>query len=602
MDSNIVPITVNPNVVSKTTTKKEAESKKPVSQPDNTGKIVAGLAALGVLGAASYAIFKKGKGTDEVSKAKGVIPEKLKETYADFVEKINGKYGDELNPHMEEIDRMIGQEDDKTRINSIIELVNKKPSQSLKEKMILGLMKKSEKAPELDGYKHFTLNSLLSNMSDSKEIAPEFLTNVISKMPQSDEVANLNIIATFLDKEKVSKHLTAEHLDGFSEYLDKIKTKEFNFKEYQYLDKHKNVQDLNLSCKLVRFQNEELSEKSISKVRAVLDNQDIAKDVKLTFIDQIEGGKLSGSNHHLAAPLKRELLERVLDMAEIQYKYKDFSSSYSRDINTFYLAGTLYPRVSNDSTEKNIRLTERLQKLFEKTQQADLLKESDDDSLVKTYTELQKSYYDRITRDNLEMRNDVFFDQNKGTIPLDKLGKHADEMVEHFIKAKKNAQQSGESYFLGSIFRSFEYSVNSNFDLRIAKISPEVKAQQQKIREKIQKCGEEHFGFSYSKYYDKTDSSKEKFNYESFFVDRTKESKDFISQTVKELKDDNLTALANKLQDGSISEEEVKTLRKKLAVKLHPDKVQGDEKTKEKATEKMKMLFAHFDLLNAQKM
>ena len=598
MDSIIKPIPTVVNSNSFPQSKKEDNPKEAPEQTDNTGKMLAGLVALGALGGAIFLIAQKGKPSSDVAqKAEKVSSETLQKSYEQFVAKFRGKYDEELTPHMAEIEKMINHSDDKTRIKAIISLNDNYPSQALKEKMIYGLMKKSENAPDLDREKHYFLNRLLPSCINNSGFSPEFFDKVISKLPDSDEASSLSAIGSFLDDKKLLGHLSIEHLDKISDFLDNAKTKEFDFRKDKVSIYIKNMQDLKLACHAARFEKTDLSEGSISKIRSVLDNKELQEDTKLGFIDKIFSNKLKETHNPLALAFKEELLGRVLDTNTLSYSDASISN------NKFYLAGQMYSTLSgtykSSKKERVLPVTEKMKQLFEKTQEAGLLKDSDD-FLTTTKNGTQKYYYNSCLFDEIEARNNSFFaDKKKGTVSIDNLAEHVDEMIGHFKKAKESMQKACNDSLLGSYYGQFEYATSCHFSMEERVLDPQVQKKQDEITKKLQECGNKHFGFSYSKYYKKTDFSQEEFNFKAFYSDKVKESKEFLAKTVENVQDESLQALIKKMQAGKLSSDEFTDLKKKLSIKFHPDKVKGSEQDKEKASTKMQMINAHLDTLKA---
>ena len=98
------------------------------------------------------------------------------------------------------------------------------------------------------------------------------------------------------------------------------------------------------------------------------------------------------------------------------------------------------------------------------------------------------------------------------------------------------------------------------------------------IFEKIENFGKKQFNTSGNNYYrksGKTNSNESKYNFKDFVNNKTQEAKSKLLDFLK--KDESLKDFAEIVENNKLDKNSLKNIKRKFAVKYHPDKAKDDK-------------------------
>ncbi len=587
------------NINFKAEQKQDVKETKPEEQKEEKSfyeRNKKALIALGAIGAAAIAIgthhYIKGRNiTDAAGEISDKMTKKSRETLKNFKDNLSrlGKDDDatdiikpilaEDNPKlkMEAIEYLLGYNTNGKYINSnnweniFDTLVSLKPSKDIKSGQILG-----------------NVNELYNIIAKKDIVTPEVLDKIITKLPQASDDVKLNLAQHLIethysDSVKIEPKLNTEQAKKILDILNGVKQEKFDYHTSTIIFyKDYSATGLRYHYNSKIFTEAKLDENYIKDLKNVLNSDTLADDKKLQLMYDIYYSKIclkDEAKTKEGIQLTKEMLSAFMKNKADSFSKPNSIISFKHD--KFDLGSSIFSH-ANVYDRYNIFSTE------EKLKAAQYLKEMAKNVKVNT-AELGGNAHaiNSIYAAELGLRNKLFFEKLTPETSLDDLDKFVDGMLngykeakEHFIKGYKFFENS-DARILELGFSKFQLDAYlelmkkqldclSKFDMQgVKKIDD--------IIDKIQKFEQKHFNTGKSKYYNesgKTNSNGSKFNFNDFVNDTTKKSKSTLSEFLK--KDDALKEFAEIVESDKLDKTVLKNIKRKFAVKYHPDKAKDD--------------------------
>lgn len=582
------------------------EEKKEINQPVEEEKSFyeknkKALIALGAIGAAAIAIGThhclKNKHTEKLSEAANDAAGKAQEKVNDTLTK---KAADKLKEFKEKLGKLSDNEDATAHIKSVLSDDNQK----LKIEAISHLFSEEGKHINANNWEDIfntlvaikpseniesdSITSKINKLYDfmlEKDIAnPETIDKIIAKIPDAQDAVKLNIAQKLIETVyKVDKtfetKLSNEQTKKIINLLNGIKQEKFDYTPGGILSyKGYSTAGLKYEYNSKYFKEQNLDENFIKEVKDTLNDSTLTDEIKLQLTDDIYMAKFCGTdkeNSKEGIQLAKELLNAFEGNKAEKYSKPNSIIQFIHD--KFSLGCRLFSHVSTYDDFGVFTTAEQL-KIVK------ILKEMS--KTVKANTEMfggNAYYINNIYRSELKLKSELFFDNINDNTSLEEFEKFTDEMLngydealKHFVKGDKIFEKIDE-HILKQNFELFTLDSYINIiKQQIKYISEPDKAKRlENLTDKIQKFAKKHFNISGSNYNNSSrNTGSNKFNSNDFVNSKTKEAKSTIKEFLN--KDDELKGLTVKLDDENIDAKTLKNIKRKFAVKYHPDKAKDD--------------------------
>ena len=337
------------------------------------------------------------------------------------------------------------------------------------------------------------------------------------------------------------------------------------------------------------FTEAKLDENYIKDLKNVLNSDSLADDMKLQLMDDIyydkiclkEEGKTKES-----IKLTKEMLSAFMKNKAYSYSKPNSTISYAKDkfnlgYNLFTHAN-IYDNYKVLSTDDKLKIAQNLKKQAKNLQI----------NTLEPGIDIQIHYINDIYSEELYLRSKLFFEKHASNASIDDFEKFADnilngynEAIEHFIKGDIIFQTSDEKALADNfeIFRIQSHYIIMQKQIHYLSIRDTKSLKRlDNIIDKIEEFNQKHFNTGENKYYKKsrkTDSNGSKFNFNDFFNDTTKKAKSTLAEFLK--KDDALKEFAEIVESDKLDKTVIKNIKRKFAVKYHPDKAKDDSQRAE---------------------
>ena len=281
--------------------------------------------------------------------------------------------------------------------------------------------------------------------------------------------------------------------------------------------------------------------------------------------------------YHATSGLTNKNISTYINMALLQFgkEIPDYIPEEYIERYHFSNKKTSLNLIHNPSTEEKLKIAQNLKEIAK--------------NVKVNHAELGGNVHNinNIYVEELNLRSKLFFEKLTPKTSIDDLDKFTDEMLngykeakKHFIKGNKVFDEIDEK-LLQYTFSHFQLDTYHALMQKrlycLLKRDFEGIKKINEITDKIEKFGQEHFNTGKSRYYNKsgkTNSSGSKFNFNDFFNDTTKKAKSTLSEFLK--KDDALKEFAQIVESDKLDKTVLKNIKRKFAVKYHPDKAKDD--------------------------
>lgn len=596
------------NINFKSEIREEVKENKPEKEQEKSfyERNKKALIALGAIGAAAIAIGThhciKNKHTEKLSDAASDAAKDAGHKVNEASDKMTRKAENTLKEFEEKLNKLADNEDATVHIKSILSSDNHKLRLEAVQKLL-----------ENDG-KHINANnwedifnslieikpsenikseSITSNINElyqiivKKEIVtPEVIDKIVTKLPTASDDVKLNLAERLIDNifdtkgNTIQPELSLEQSKKIMNILDNINQETYTFYPGGIIGyKNHSLSGLKYQYSSKYFTEQKVDENYIKEIKGLLERNSLTDEAKLQLSDDIYMAKFCGEGKEKSKEsiqLIKELLNSFEGNKAEKYSKPNAIISFNRD--KFSLGCRLFSHADIYDDYKVFTTAEKL-KIVQN------LKEMSKN--VKVSTDMlggNAHYINDIYRSELGLKSKNFFENISDSISFEDYEKFTDEMLNgyeealnHFIKGDELFEKL-DADLLKQKFELFALDSYLNLTLEQLKyiFEPEKAAKFKNISEKIADFGKKHFDIGSS---GKSGGSSKSNFAQDFVNNKTKEAKSTISEFLR--KDKDLEELANVFDNDKLDEKTLKNIKRRFAVKYHPDKAKNDNQRAE---------------------
>lgn len=610
MDLNVSEINgiYKKNINFKSEIKEEAKDNNPVKEEEKSfyERNKKAIIALGVIGAAAIALGThhclKNKHTEKLSEATcdaasdavGKAQEKVNDT-------MNKKATDKLKEFKEKLGKLSDNEDATAHIKSVLSDDNQK----LKIEAISHLFSEEGKHINANNWEEI-FNTLISikpseNIkSDSitskinklydfmleKEIAnPETIDKIIAKIPDAQDEVKLNIAQKLIETaykgdKTFETQLSNEQTKKIINLLNGIKQEKFDYTPGGMLSyKGYSTAGLKYEYNSKYFKEQNLDENFIKEIKDTLNDSTLTDELKLQLSDDIYMAKFCGDdkeNSKEGIRLAKELLNAFDGNKAEKYSKPNSFITFTND--KFSLGCRLFSHASTYddfgvfTTAEQLKIVKNLKEMSKNVEI--------NTSILGGNSHHINGLYSR----ELHLETQLFFEKATFDTPADEYVRFTDDILNGFAEAKEKFIRGNDIFdgleeeLLKTYFETFRTQTYFDLSIKLSKANYLKDAQEiekiNKITDNIEAFANKHFNVGGNKYNNSGNANGSKFNFDDFVSDKTTEAKSKIKELLN--KDDELKDFTAKLDDENLDANTLKNIKRKFAVKYHPDKAKDD--------------------------
>lgn len=610
MDLNVSEINgiYKKNINFKSEIKEEAKDNTPVKEEEKSfyERNKKAIIALGVIGAAAIALGThhclKNKHTEKLSEAAGdaasdaagKAQEKVNDT-------MNKKATDKLKEFKEKLGKLSDNEDATAHIKSVLSDDNQK----LKIEAISHLFSEEGKHINANNWEEI-FNTLISikpseNIkSDSitskinklydfmleKEIAnPETIDKIIAKIPDAQDEVKLNIAQKLIETaykgdKTFETQLSNEQTKKIINLLNGIKQEKFDYTPGGMLSyKGYSTAGLKYEYNSKYFKEQNLDENFIKEIKDTLNDSTLTDELKLQLSDDIYMAKFCGDdkeNSKEGIRLAKELLNAFDGNKAEKYSKPNSFITFTND--KFSLGCRLFSHASTYddfgvfTTAEQLKIVKNLKEMSKNVEI--------NTSILGGNSHHINGLYSR----ELHLETQLFFEKATFDTPADEYVRFTDDILNGFAEAKEKFIRGNDIFdgleeeLLKTYFETFRTQTYFDLSIKLSKANYLKDAQEiekiNKITDNIEAFANKHFNVGGNKYNNSGNANGSKFNFDDFVSDKTTEAKSKIKELLN--KDDELKDFTAKLDDENLDANTLKNIKRKFAVKYHPDKAKDD--------------------------
>lgn len=438
-------------------------------------------------------------------------------------------------------------------------------------------IKPSEKVTEADIMSNIRL--FISKLEDAKELNPESINKILEKTKDFSLNNKLNILESPYVQSKSSK----EQIKDILKFLDTVEQKEFTVLG-RYSDKTITLEDIRADYVWAYFKDSKIDKTYVEEFTKFLKSDKFSDNSKLQYMDSLNLYTLKPELEQTEAgvQLLKTMMETIQGMNNPTYTRRYLSG----EENTYELAYRIlspirsYDKFNICSNEEQLKYLKHIKELA-----------------LKAPNNTGK-WYNQMNLATIEIKTDLFYKKIEDFTPIEieDVEKFADELLEDFKFAKENFVKEDEEWLTGflksrleSQFSYFSFIINAQImrlKFQYGKImrDPEkfanINEVSKRITKKINTFGKEYFNMKVNNSQGGTIEKAK-----SQIIEFLSKNKDF-EKTVEQLKTQEL------------NKEALKTLKRKIAIVYHPDRI--DAKTEEeqkKATADFQKINGYIEIL-----
>lgn len=610
MDLNVSEINgiYKKNINFKSEIKEEAKDNTPVKEEEKSfyERNKKAIIALGVIGAAAIALGThhclKNKHTEKLSEAAGdaasdaagKAQEKVNDT-------MNKKATDKLKEFKEKLGKLSDNEDATAHIKSVLSDDNQK----LKIEAISHLFSEEGKHINANNWEEI-FNTLISikpseNIkSDSitskinklydfmleKEIAnPETIDKIIAKIPDAQDEVKLNIAQKLIETaykgdKTFETQLSNEQTKKIINLLNGIKQEKFDYTPGGMISyKGYSTAGLKYEYNSKYFKEQNLDENFIKEIKDTLNDSTLTDELKLQLSDDIYMAKFCGDdkeNSKEGIRLAKELLNAFDGNKAEKYSKPNSFITFTND--KFSLGCRLFSHASTYddfgvfTTAEQLKIVKNLKEMSKNVEI--------NTSILGGNSHHINGLYSR----ELHLETQLFFEKATFDTPADEYVRFTDDILNGFAEAKEKFIRGNDIFdgleeeLLKTYFETFRTQTYFDLSIKLSKANYLKDAQEiekiNKITDNIEAFANKHFNVGGNKYNNSGNANGSKFNFDDFVSDKTTEAKSKIKELLN--KDDELKDFTAKLDDENLDANTLKNIKRKFAVKYHPDKAKDD--------------------------
>lgn len=596
------------NINFKSEIKEEIKENKPEQEEEKSfyERNKKALIALGAIGAAAIAIAThhciKNKHTEKLSDAASDAAKDAGHKVNEASDKMTRKAENTLEEFKDKLNKLADNEDATTHIKSIFSSENHKLRLEAVEELLRNEGKHINannwedifnSLIEIKPSENIKSESITSNINElyqiivKKEIVtPEVIDKIVTKLPTASDDVKLNVAERLIDNifdtkgNTIQPELSLEQSKKIMNILDNVNQETYTFYPGGIIGyKNHSLSGLKYQYSSKYFTEQKVDENYIKEIKGLLERNSLTDEAKLQLSDDIYMAKFCGEGKEKSKEsiqLIKELLNSFEGNKAEKYSKPNAIISFNRD--KFSLGCRLFSHADIYDDYKVFTTAEKL-KIVQN------LKEMSKN--VKVSTDLlggNAHYINDIYRSELGLKSKNFFENISDSISFEDYEKFTDEMLNgyeealnHFIKGDELFEKL-DADLLKQKFELFALDSYLNLTLEQLKyiFEPEKAAKFKNISEKIADFGKKHFDIGSS---GKSGGSSKSNFAQDFVNNKTKEAKSTISEFLR--KDKDLEELANVFDNDKLDEKTLKNIKRRFAVKYHPDKAKDDNQRAE---------------------
>lgn len=606
MDLNVSEINgiYKKNINFKSEIKEEAKDNTPIKEEEKSfyERNKKAIIALGVIGAAAIALGThhclKNKHTEKLSEAASDAVGKAQEKVNDTM---NKKATDKLKEFKEKLGKLSDNEDATAHIKSVLSDDNQK----LKIEAISHLFSEEGKHINANNWEEI-FNTLISikpseNIkSDSitskinklydfmleKEIAnPETIDKIIAKIPDAQDEVKLNIAQKLIETaykgdKTFETQLSNEQTKKIINLLNGIKQEKFDYTPGGMISyKGYSTAGLKYEYNSKYFKEQNLDENFIKEIKDTLNDSTLTDELKLQLSDDIYMAKFCGDdkeNSKEGIRLAKELLNAFDGNKAEKYSKPNSIITFTND--KFSLGCRLFSHASTYddfdvfTTAEQLKIVKNLKEMSKNVEI--------NTSILGGNSHHINGLYSR----ELHLKTQLFFEKATFDTPADEYVRFTDDILNGFAEAKEKFIRGNDIFdgleeeLLKTYFETFRTQTYFDLSIKLSKANYLKDAQEiekiNKITDNIEAFANRHFNVGGNKYNNSGNANGSKFNFDDFVSDKTTEAKSKIKELLN--KDDELKDFTAKLDDENLDANTLKNIKRKFAVKYHPDKAKDD--------------------------
>lgn len=610
MDLNVSEINgiYKKNINFKSEIKEEAKDNTPIKEEEKSfyERNKKAIIALGVIGAAAIALGThhcfKNKHTEKLSEAAGdAASDAVGKAQEKVNDTMNKKATDKLKEFKEKLGKLSDNEDATAHIKSVLSDDNQK----LKIEAISHLFSEEGKHINANNWEEI-FNTLISikpseNIkSDSitskinklydfmleKEIAnPETIDKIIAKIPDAQDEVKLNIAQKLIETaykgdKTFETQLSNEQTKKIINLLNGIKQEKFDYTPGGMISyKGYSTAGLKYEYNSKYFKEQNLDENFIKEIKDTLNDSTLTDELKLQLSDDIYMAKFCGDdkeNSKEGIRLAKELLNAFDGNKAEKYSKPNSFITFTND--KFSLGCRLFSHASTYddfdvfTTAEQLKIVKNLKEMSKNVEI--------NTSILGGNSHHINGLYSR----ELHLKTQLFFEKATFDTPADEYVRFTDDILNGFAEAKEKFIRGNDIFdgleeeLLKTYFETFRTQTYFDLSIKLSKANYLKDAQEiekiNKITDNIEAFANKHFNVGGNKYNNSGNANGSKFNFDDFVSDKTTEAKSKIKELLN--KDDELKDFTAKLDDENLDANTLKNIKRKFAVKYHPDKAKDD--------------------------
>lgn len=438
-------------------------------------------------------------------------------------------------------------------------------------------IKPSEKVTEADIMSNIRL--FISKLKDAKELNPESINKILEKTKDFSLNNKLNILKSPYVQSKSSK----EQIKDILKFLDTVEQKEFTVLD-RYSDKTITLEDMRADYVWAYFKDSKIDKTYVEEFTKFLKSDKFSDNSKLQYMDSLKLYTLKPKLEQTEAgvQLLKTMMETIQGMNNPTYTLRDLSG----EENTYELAYRIlspirsYDKFNICNKEEQLKYLKHIKELA-----------------LKAPNNTGK-WYNQMNQATIEIKTDLFYKKFEDLTPIEieDVEKFADDLLEDFKFAKENFAKEDEEWLTGfeksrleSQFSNFSFIINAQImrlKFQYGKImrDPEkfanINEVSKRITKKINTFGKEYFNMKVNNSQGGTIEKAK-----SQIIEFLSKNKDF-EKTVEQLKTQEL------------NKETLKTLKRKIAIVYHPDRIATKtEEEQKKATADFQKINGYIEIL-----
>lgn len=595
------------NINFKSEIREEVKENKPEKEQEKSfyERNKKALIALGAIGAAAIAIGThhciKNKHTEKLSDAASDAAKDAGHKVNEASDKMTRKAENTLEEFKDKLNKLADNEDATTHIKSIFSSENHKLRLEAVEELLRNEGKHINannwedifnSLIEIKPSENIKSESITSNINElyqiivKKEIVtPEIIDKIVTKLPTASDDVKLNLAERLIDNifdtkgNTIQPELSLEQSKKIMNILDNVNQETYTFYPGGIIGyKNHSLSGLKYQYSSKYFTEQKVDENYIKEIKGLLERNSLTDEAKLQLSDDIYMAKFCGEGKEKSKEniqLIKELLNSFEGNKAEKYSKPNAIISFNRDKFTLgcrlFSHADIYDDYKVFTTAEKLKIVQNLKEMSKN---------------VKVSTDMlggNAHYINDIYRSELGLKSKNFFENISDSISFEDYEKFTDEMLNgyeealnHFIKGDELFEKL-DADLLKQKFELFALDSYLNLTLEQLKyiFEPEKAAKFKNISEKIADFGKKHFDIGSS---GKSGGSSSNFA-QDFVNNKTKEAKSTISEFLR--KDKDLEELANAFDNDKLDEKTLKNIKRRFAVKYHPDKAKDDNQRAE---------------------